>query len=136
MKDCIYNFGLLVLRFVAGGMMFVLHGMTKIEMIIKGDFSAFPNPIGLGSALSLYLSGLAESLIAVFLVLGFLIRFSAFILAFNMLVAMYWLHSVGNGGLELPTIYFAMYVVIMILGAGNISIDSSIERRKFLKNKL
>ncbi|MBP3358810.1 MAG: DoxX family protein [Opitutales bacterium] len=136
MRDWIYNLGVLVLRIVAGGMMFALHGLQKIEMIIKGEFGEFPNPIGLGSALSLYVSGLAESLIALFLLFGFWTRFSALILSINMFVAIYWHCTVNNGGVELPLIYMLMYIVIAILGGGDISIDSTIQHRKFLKNKL
>lgn len=133
MKNTVFNFGLLVLRVVSGAMMFVLHGVSKMGMIIKGEFGAFPNPIGLGSALSLYLSGLAETLIALFLIIGFMTRFSAFILAFNMLIAVYWHYSVGNGGAELPLIYFAMYLTILIVGGGNISVDNTVQCWKILK---
>lgn len=133
MKNSIYNFGLLVLRVVSGAMMFVLHGVPKMGMIIKGEFGAFPNPIGLGSALSLYLSGLAETLIALFLIIGFMTRFSAFILAFNMLIAVYWHYSMGNGGTELPLIYLAMYVTIILVGGGNVSVDNTIQRWKISK---
>ena len=136
MRDWIYNLGVLVLRVVAGGMMIALHGFQKIEMIIRGEFGEFPNPIGLGSALSLYVSGIAESVIALFLVFGFWTRFSALILSINMFVAIYWHCAINNGGIELPLIYMFMYIVIVILGGGDISIDSTIKHRKFLKNKL
>ena len=133
MNNSACNLGALLLRVISGSMMFILHGASKIKMIADGNFGDFPNPIGLGSAMSLYLSGITETLFALFLVIGLFTRFSAFLLSFNMLVALYWLDSTGSSGGELALLYFGMYLLILLFGGGNISFDNFIERWKSSK---
>jgi putative oxidoreductase len=123
------DFGLLVLRLAIGSMMFV-HGYGKILKILSGSWK-FPDPIGIGSSPSLFLTATAESVCMVLIVLGFKTRLAAFPPLIVMSVAALIVHS-GDpwGDKELAVLYAAMFFVLVITGGGNISLDSAHRERR------
>ena len=84
----------------------------------------FPDPIGLGSTLSLGLAVGAEVFAALFIVLGLFTRWASIPLIITMAVAAF----VAHGGdpfakKEMALIYLAMYLMLFFTGPGKYSIN-------------
>lgn len=120
------NFGLLLLRLLAGGMM-LTHGIAKLE-----NFTAlregFPDPIGWGVGVSLVMIILVEVGCSLLVMSGFLTRFAVLPLIFAMVVAITTHSELSFGSMELPLLYIGMYIVIFVTGPGRCSIDYLIDR--------
>ena len=126
--DSKYNdVGLVLLRVIPGLLMFFNHGLGKI---FSGTDRwnrlghALTDIIGLES-LSVFfgfMASFAESIGALFIVLGFLTRPCSFLLLFTMVVAS--LKHINDGDFsELAFIYALISLVIMIIGSGKYSAD-------------
>ena len=76
--------GLLILRVGIGAMMLV-HGLAKLNGFNEMSDS-FPDPLGIGSQLSLILAIGAEVGCSILLIVGFASRLAAIPLAFTMIV--------------------------------------------------
>ncbi|MCU0783467.1 MAG: DoxX family protein [Verrucomicrobia bacterium] len=126
------NLALLVLRAWLGVAMLANHGFDKLTTF--GEKSAsFPDPLGVGHAMSLALVVFAEFFCSLLLVVGWLTRFGAFVLVINMAVAFFIVHKGGLSGEhsgELAFIYLAGYVVLLIAGPGRFSADGSLFKKK------
>jgi putative oxidoreductase len=125
------NLALLVLRVWLGVAMLASHGFDKLTTF--GDKSAsFPDPLGVGHAMSLALVVFAEFFCSLLLVVGLLTRFGAFVLAINMAVAFFIVHKgalSGEHSGELAFIYLAGYVALLIAGPGRFSADGSLFKK-------
>ena len=122
-NDTVFSGIILVLRLFVGISM-LTHGLPKLEKLIANDKIEFMNFLGLGSAISLVLVVFAEFLCSVFLILGFLTRFSTVPLMVTMLVAFFVVHgSDPYATKELSLMYFFFYLAIFILGSGKFSLD-------------
>lgn len=121
-RDTASSWGLLVLRLAFGGFMLV-HGWQKLsgfnEMADK-----FPDPIGMGSQLSLIMAIGAEFGCSLLVMAGFATRFAAVPLAFTMIVALFIVHG-GDPWQkkELAACYLAVYATLILTGAGRFSVD-------------
>ncbi|HLN52507.1 MAG TPA: DoxX family protein [Lentimicrobium sp.] len=124
------NLALLILRLVAGSFM-LTHGWGKIVKLLEGPLYEFSNPIGLGASLSLILVAFAEGICAVCVALGIAVRLTTIPIMITMAVAAFVAHA--NDAFfakEMPLMYFTMFLVIAIIGAGKFSIDRLLESRK------
>jgi putative oxidoreductase len=125
------NLALLVLRVWLGVAMLANHGFDKLTTF--GDKSAsFPDPLGVGHAMSLALVVFAEFFCSLLLVVGLLTRFAAFVLAFNLSVAFIAVHKGALSGQhngELAFIYLAGYIALLIAGPGRYSADGSLFKK-------
>lgn len=117
------DLGKLLLRVVPGGIMLLDHGWPKLvgfgEMM-----ETFPDPIGLGPALSLGLITFAEALCALLVVLGIWTRLSTIPLIIGMAVITFISHGddiLGKG--ESGLIYMAVFIGILLFGGGRFSLD-------------
>lgn len=121
--------GLLLLR-VFFGLMILSHGVAKLANF--GAMSAhFPDPIGIGSKLSLVLVAATETGAAVLIILGLLTRLAALPLIFSMAIAAFVAHAPFSiSGSELPLLYLAVFIVLLITGAGIYSLDTIFTRSK------
>ena len=122
--------GLLVLRVWLGLSMLLLHGWSKVEKY-AGMSQGFPDPLGVGPAMSLNLVIFAEVLCAVLLVVGLATRLAAIPLVITMAVAFFAIHGgtlVGEGNGEMAFIYLAGFVALLIAGPGKFSFDHLILR--------
>jgi putative oxidoreductase len=122
------DIGLLILRVFPALMMLLSHGLPKIE-----NFStlkdSFPDPLGLGSSLSLGLTIFAEVVCAALLVLGVFTRFMAVPLLVTMIVAAFIVHSADPWSKKEFALLFAIPCLSLIFtGPGRFSLD-----RLFLK---
>lgn len=124
------NISLLILR-ITGGVLMLTHGVGKMTKLFGSDPIMFADPIGLGMTTSLALTVFAEVVCAVLLIFGLLTRFAAIPLLITMLVAVLIIHIADPfAKQELPLLYASIYLVILIAGAGKISIDYLIFNKK------
>ena len=124
------NLGILFLRVSAGLFMLIGHGYGKLV-----GFSAmkdsFPDPIGLGSMLSLVLVIFAEFFCALAVTLGFKTRWASIPLTFNMLVAGLIFHANDPWAKqEFALLYVVPFFALIFLGSGSYSLDALICKKK------
>lgn len=114
---------LLALRLLFGGLL-IWHGVNKII-----DFQAlleiFPNPLGVGSRLSLYLVIFAEVFCGAGVVLGAFYRLALIPIIISMGVALLFAHH-GQTFVhkELAFIFFVVFILLFMMGAGRYSLDN------------
>ena len=109
---------LFLLRLCAGGLMLGLHGWPKWQ---KFDqlLTTFPDPIGLGSAVSLILVIFAEAICSIFIMTGTYVRLACIPPIITMLVAAFIVHANDPiSTIELPIMYLVMYIAIFNAGPG------------------
>ncbi|MFZ9933328.1 MAG: DoxX family protein [Chthoniobacterales bacterium] len=124
------NLGLLVLRVWLGLSMLLLHGWPKVEKY-AGLSEGFPDPLGVGPAMSLNLAIFAEVFCALLLVVGLAARLAALPLVVTMAVAFFVVHGgvlTGKGNGEMAFVYLAGFVALFIAGPGRHSFDHLILR--------
>lgn len=121
------NLAKLILRVTLGGMMLfhgihkLQHGIGFIKGMVKGQ--GLPEFIAYG----VYVGEIVAPLL---LILGWMSRIWAGVIAFNMLVAIYltkipYLMELGDHGawaVELPMFYFLTSLAVMMLGSGSYAI--------------
>ncbi len=133
------DIGLLFLRILIGVVMAFL-GYEKLihanDMIANEYWKNQVNFLGLGSAVSVWLTIFAEFFCSVFLIFGLLTRLGLIPLIFCMSYIVFVLDkfniiSQGEHGYQVSTafVYLVIYVVLMLTGPGKLSID------RFLFNK-
>lgn len=114
--------GQAILRISFGGLMLV-HGIPKLQGFSEMK-DGFPDPLGMGSQLSLISAIGAEVGCAVLLIAGLVTRVAAIPLAFTMFVAFYFVHGDDPWkAKELAVVYMAAYVAIAFIGPGAFSLD-------------
>jgi len=125
--------GKLVLR-LALGIMILLHGISKvmngIDPILAGVTKA-----GLPQAFG-YLVYVGEVLAPILIIIGFVTRPAALVIAINMIVAVYLVHTSqiftltkqGGWALELQGMYFFTAIAIALLSAGRFSVGGTANR--------
>ena len=129
-----FDFTSLIARISTGTLMFYLHGFGKITSgydrwerlgktvtdIIGIDSMAIP--LGLMASIS-------ESILAIFILIGFYTRTSTFFLGFTMMVAFNkHLFSDGLKSGEMALLYLILCIIIFLLGPGRYSIDRLTKR--------
>lgn len=120
---------LLLLR-VGAAVMLLTHGWSKITNYSE-RLNNFSDPIGLGPSLSLQLVIFAEVFCAIFLILGFMSRLFLIPLIINMAVIAFISHGDDPfNRQELPLLYLLVFVVLMLMGPGKISLDGQILKRR------
>ncbi|MBG9376759.1 DoxX family protein [Panacibacter sp. DH6] len=122
-SDGAFNFALLLLRLSFGLLIIFNHAIPKLM-----DFSSlqykFHNFMGIGSRFSLILVLFAELFCSMFLVLGLFTRFVVIPLIITMMVAIFSAHA-GEPitESELAVLYGTVFITILFIGPGKISID-------------
>ena len=105
------------------GFLFLSHGIAKLHTY--ADFpDTFPNPIGLGSTLSLWLVLFAEILCAIGFILGTLFRLCLIPMIFTMCIAFFIIHTGDSLAVREPSLmYLTIFALLYITGPGKYSID-------------
>ena len=112
--ECLKDVGLLVLRVWLGLSMLLLHGWGKVASHAENS-GGFPDPLGVGNAMSLNLVIFSEVLCAVLLVAGLATRFALVPLVVTMAVAFFLIHGgrlVGDGNGEIAFLYLSGSLVL------------------------
>ena len=120
----------LLMRLVFGLLMIFNHGIPKINKI-DNAIIIFPDPLGVSPEISLYLAIFAEVLMAFFVVMGLLTRWSVVPLIFTMAVAAFVVHS-GDPlkEMEMSILYLTAFIAIGIQGGGKYSVDFLLKKRR------
>ena len=131
------NWGVLPLR-IALGIIFIAHGSQKLFGAFGGygimKTAGFLGSLGLHPAIFwAWVLIVAEFSGGLGLLVGLLTRLSALGIAIDMLVAILLVHAkngffASRGGFEYPLILLATSVTLIILGAGDYSLDALIAR--------
>ncbi len=123
-----YSWGLLVIRIAAASLM-IPHGLAKLENFSQMS-QQFPDPLGVGSALSLSLIISAEFFASILLLFGLFTRLALIPLIFGMGVAVFVIHGADPMQVkELAVLYMLVFVGLIITGPGKYSVDRIIADR-------
>ncbi|PJJ66783.1 DoxX family protein [Chryseobacterium geocarposphaerae] len=121
---------LLVVRIFIGFAM-LSHGFPKLQQLLEGGEIKFFDFIGLGPKISLILTVFAEFVCSILIILGLFTRFATGFLIFTMAIAAFIVHGADLfEKRELSLLYLSVYLLIISFGAGKISVDYMIEKRK------
>lgn len=113
---------LLAARIVVG-MLFLNHGIAKC-IAYDRLMITFPDPLGLGSDISLILVIFAEVICCIGFMLGILFRFSLIPMIFTMCIVIFVIHSNASvNARELPILYLVLFVFMFFTGPGYFSLD-------------
>jgi putative oxidoreductase len=119
------DLALLLLRLWLGGSLLWLHGLGKIPRLMAEDVR-FASVAGLGPTASLALAVVGEVVAPVLLILGLGARWAALLSAATMLGAFVVGHGLALSGErsgELPFIFLAGFLALLIAGPGRFSVD-------------
>ena len=118
---------LLVARLIFG-FLFLNHGIAKWDAFV-GFAETFPDPIGIGSTLSLWLVLFAEIFCSIGFMLGALFRLSLIPMIFTMCVAFFIIHSGDTLAAKEPSLMFlTIFTLLYITGPGKYSIDNILKK--------
>lgn len=105
------------------GAMFMSHGISKLAHFDE-MWNAFPDPLGLGSGISLLLTVFAEVLCSAGFIAGALYRLALIPMIFSMCVAVLSVHGGQPFAAREPAVlYLTIFVLMYAAGAGRFSID-------------
>lgn len=113
------------------GFAMLSHGFPKLQMLLEGGNVEFFNFLGMGPKISLGLTVFAEFACSILLILGLFSRIALGFLIFTMIIAAFVVHGADPfEKREMSLIYLSIYLLLMVFGAGKISVDHMIEKRK------
>ena len=113
---------LLVVRIIFG-VLLMNHGIQKWSNFQELS-TAFPDPLGLGSPISLGLAIFGELVCSMAFIIGFLYRLAMIPMIFTMIVAFFIVHANDAFAVkELAFIYLIVFIIMYIAGPGKFSID-------------
>lgn len=120
---------LLLVSRVIFAFLLATHGFQKLQGF-KAMAGQFPDPLGLGSEISLALAIFGELVCAIAVIFGLLTRLALIPMAFTMFIAFFVAHgrSTANGG-ELALVYLLIYVLLFFAGPGKYSIDGVLAKK-------
>lgn len=123
MKSTLQNgLGLAILRIGASAVM-LTHGFPKFQKLLSGNME-FGDPLGLGSAPTLFLAIIAEFICPILIIIGYKTRWAALPPAITMAVATFIVHSSDPFKTkEKALLLLILFVGIIFLGPGKYSID-------------
>ena len=120
------SLGLLILRVGFAGTLALFHGLPKL-LDFTNKMHTFPDPIGLGSTVSLTLAVTAEFFCAILVVVGIFTRFTVVPLVILMAVAFFIIHGADPFmKKELAFMYLLAFTSILAAGPGKFSADGLI----------
>ena len=124
-----YSFLLLGFRILFGILM-MTHGLQKWDNFDTLS-ATFPDPVGVGSTISLSLAIFAEVICSVAFILGALYRLALIPLIFTMVIAFFVIHGAYPFGVKEPAfIYLMVYVMMYIAGPGKFAVDRLLVKKK------
>lgn len=113
------------------GFAMLSHGFPKLQMLLEGGNVEFFNFLGMGPKISLGLTVFAEFACSILLILGLFSRIALGFLIFTMIIAAFVVHGADPfEKREMSLIYLSIYLLLMVFGAGKLSVDHMIEKRK------
>ena len=123
---------LLAVRIIFG-ILLMNHGIQKWTNLQELS-AVFPDPLGVGSPLSLGLAIFGELACSMAFIIGFLYRLAMIPMVFTMAVAFFVIH--GNDPFatkELAFVYLVVFILMYIIGPGKFAVDRWIRKALFQK---
>jgi putative oxidoreductase len=121
-KNSSTDFGLLVLRVMVSMLMIFPHGYSKL-IGFSAKMNTFPDPLGIGSMLSLTGAVFTEFVCSILLILGIKTRWFSIPLLFTMFIAAFVVHANDPWKIKEKAIIFGVcYLVLIITGGGKYSV--------------
>lgn len=130
----LYSSLLLCLR-ILFGLLVAFHGLEKLlnyETLASG---AFPDPIGIGSAMSVSLAVFAELFCGLAFAAGFLFRLSTLPLIATMAIAFFGVHGGNIIEGEAALINLVVFILLYITGPGRYAADAYIVKKNQILNR-
>ena len=123
--------GIGILRITFSLMLAIVHGWPTFKGLLEGNYSDYPDPLGIGPAMSMSLMAFAEFICALFVFLGIYTRFALIPLIVGFSVAIFIFHA-GDpfGNRELAVHYVLIFVVLFITGPGSFTLNELIRALK------
>jgi len=119
---------LLAVRIIFG-ILLMNHGIQKWSNFQELS-TVFPDPLGIGSPLSLGLAIFGELICSMAFIVGFLYRLAMIPMIFTMMVAFFVIHANDAFAVkELAFVYLVVFVLMYIAGPGKFSIDHIIGKK-------
>lgn len=115
------------------GILLMNHGIQKWTNFQELS-AVFPDPLGVGSPLSLGLAIFGELACSMAFIIGFLYRLAMIPMVFTMAVAFFVIH--GNDPFatkELAFVYLVVFILMYIIGPGKFAVDRWIGKALFQK---
>ena len=113
---------LLAVRIIFG-ILLMNHGIQKWSNFQEMS-AVFPDPLGIGSPLSLGLAIFGELVCSMAFIIGFLYRLAMIPMIFTMGVAFFVIHGNDPFSLkELAFVYLVVFILMYIAGPGKFSLD-------------
>ena len=123
---------LLIVR-VVFGVMLMNHGIDKWANYQELS-AVFPDPLGIGSPLSLGLAIFGELACSMAFIIGFLYRLAMIPMIFTMCVAFFIVHADDPFAVkELAFVSLVVFVLMYIVGPGKFAVDRWISKSLFRK---
>jgi putative oxidoreductase len=120
-----FTIALFLLRVAAGALM-IAHGYSKLQKFSEMA-PTFSDPFHIGSTLSLSLVIFAEFFCSIFIIAGLFTRLACIPLIIEMAVVVVYAHHgrIFDDG-EKATLFLAMFITILFVGPGKLSLDKMI----------
>ena len=113
---------LLAVRIIFG-LLLMNHGIQKWSSFQEMS-TTFPDPLGVGSPISLGLAIFGELVCSMAFLIGFLYRLAMIPMIFTMVVAFFVVHANDVFAVkEMAFVYLVVFVIMYIIGPGKFSID-------------
>ncbi len=123
------DLGLLLLRVTFAGMLLCRHGWGKL-IHFSNTYTGFPDPLHVGSKISLGLAVFAEVFCAALVVVGIATRYACAPLIVTFLIIVFLvLGSTPFGQREMAVLYLTVFTVIALVGPGNFSLEHLMKKR-------
>ena len=122
-SDRWFDSAILFMRIFIGAMM-LTHGIGKLQNY-NAIVNSFPDPLGIGSAISFAIITFVEVGCSVLIIMGLFTRLATLPLIFGMFVATFIAFpdkSFAAG--ELSFVYMGIYIMLLISGGGRYAIDA------------
>ena len=122
-SDRWFDSAILFMRIFIGAMM-LTHGIGKIQNY-NAIVNLFPDPLGIGSAVSFTLITLTEVGCSVLIIMGLFTRLATLPLIFGMYVATFIAFpekTFAEG--ELSFVYMGIYIMLLVSGGGRYALDA------------
>ena len=119
---------LLLVARVVFALLLAVHGWQKLQGF-EQMAGQFPDPLGLGSSLSLSLAIFAELFCSLALMLGVLSRMALLPMIFTMCIAFFVTHGGSLAEGELAFVYLVAFILLFSAGPGRFSVDGWLSKR-------
>lgn len=124
------DIGLLIFRIAIAGLM-LTHGFPKLMRFFGPEEITFGDPLGFGQTFTFTFAVFAEFVCSVLIIFGFLTRLAAIPLIITMATVALIVHMPdGFGKQELPLLYLAGFIFLLLAGPGKYSLDFALLKKK------